>query len=293
VIEGIDTVKRVLVAGATGYLGGFVARELKSRGYFVRALVRSPEKVKSLRSIADEIFIGEVTDLQSLNSLCDGIEILFSSIGITRQKDGLTFRDVDYQGNKNLLDLAVEAGVARFIYTSVFNGLKLRHLEIIAAHEDFVDDLKRSGINYCVLRPTGFFSDMGEFLSMAGKGRIYLIGNGRNRVNPIHGADLAEICVDAIENNQNEINAGGPEIITYREIAELAFQVIGTTPRITCVPHRLLKIVIPVLKVFSRHQADLLAFFTTAATSDAVAPARGRRKLGDYFRELVSASRNR
>jgi uncharacterized protein YbjT (DUF2867 family) len=74
---------------------------------------------------------------------------------------------------------------------SVFNGPNLRHLDIVRAHEDFVDVLKASGLDYSVIRPTGFFSDMSEFYKMARRGRVYLLGRGNNRVNPIHGADLA------------------------------------------------------------------------------------------------------
>ena len=84
--------QHVLVAGATGYLGGFVARELKARGDFVRALARSPEKLDPVP--LDEIAEAEVTRPASLGHVCDGIDVVFSSIGITRQKDGLSFRDV-------------------------------------------------------------------------------------------------------------------------------------------------------------------------------------------------------
>jgi uncharacterized protein YbjT (DUF2867 family) len=52
--------KRVLIAGATGYLGGFVAREFKDRGYFVRALARSPKKLDHLWDSMDEIVEGEL-----------------------------------------------------------------------------------------------------------------------------------------------------------------------------------------------------------------------------------------
>ena len=159
--------RRVLVAGATGYLGGFVAREFKQRGWFVRALVRSSGQADSLREIADEIVEGQVTRPETLEHVCDGIEVIFSSVGITRQKDGLTFRDVDYQGNLNLLDAARGAGVTKFIYVSVCNGPKLRRLDIVDAHEAFVDKLEASDIEYAVLRPTGYFSDMGEFFEMA------------------------------------------------------------------------------------------------------------------------------
>jgi uncharacterized protein YbjT (DUF2867 family) len=280
--------KRVLVAGSTGYLGGFVCQELKPRGHFVRALARSPEKLDHLRSALDEIVEAEITRPDTLEHVCDGIEVVFSSIGITRQKDGLTFRDVDYQGNLNLLEVARRAGVQKFVYASVFNGPKLRHLDMVDAHEAFVDDLKASGVDYAVLRPTGYFSDMGEVFGMASKGRVWLIGSGKNRVNPIHGADLAKVCVDALESTQREIDVGGPEILTYREIAELAFQSLRKPARITGVPVWAMKFVIAVTKLFSKHQGELLAFFATAMTSDVVAPAVGVHRLKAHFESLSS-----
>jgi uncharacterized protein YbjT (DUF2867 family) len=275
--------KRVLVAGATGYLGGFVARELKARGHFVRALARSPARLAPLKDSLDEVVEAQVTQPETLEHACDGMDVVFSSIGITRQRDGLTFRDVDYQGNKNLLDAALRAGVDKFIYVSVFNGPNLLHLDIVKAHEDFVDVLKASNISYAVLRPTGYFSDMGEFLEMARRGRIYLVGRGRNRVNPIHGADLAKACVDAMEGERQEIDLGGPEILTYREIAELAFHTLDKPARITSVPVWVMRLAIAVTKVFSRHQGELLAFFTTAMTSDVVAPTTGTRSLEAHY----------
>lgn len=277
--------KRILVAGATGYLGGFVAREFKTRGHFVRALARSPEKLDSTEASPDEIVRAEVTRPETLENVCDGIDVVFSSVGITRQKDSLTFRDVDYQGNRNLLDAALRAGVEKFIYVSVFDGPNLRHLDIVRAHEDFVNDLKASGIDYAVIRPTGYFSDMGEFLTMAGKGRVWLIGRGDNLANPIHGADLAAACVDAMEAGNRELDVGGPEVLTYREVAETAFRSLGKQVRISSVPVWIMRSVMAVAGVFNRHQAQLLAFFVTMMTSDTVAPATGTRRLGAHFAE--------
>lgn len=281
------TMKRILVAGATGYLGGFVAREFKSQGHFVRALARSPEKLDGIDPAPDEIFEGEVTRPETLTHLCEGIDIVFSSVGITRQKDRLTFQDVDYQGNKNLLETALRAGVEKFIYVSVFNGPDLRHFDIVKAHEDFVDDLKTSGMNYAVVRPTGYFSDMTEFLKMARKGRVYLIGPGTNRCNPIHGADLAKTCANVIAGQHQEIDVGGPRAMTYREIAELAFRSVGRKGRISSVPVWLMKSVVAVTRIFNRHQGELLAFFTTAMTSDVVAPSTGIHTLVDYYKRLA------
>lgn len=281
---------RILVAGATGYLGGYVARALKARGYFVRAVARAPEKLDSLRPVPDEIVRAEVTRPDTLERVCDGIDAVFSSVGITRQNDGLSFRDVDYQGNVNLLRAARRAGVEKFIYVSVFNGPALRHLEIVKAHEDFVDELKKAGLEYAVIRPTGYFSDMGTFWEMARKGRVYLVGSGNSRVNPIHGADLAEICADALKKDVREIDAGGPEILTYRQIAALAFRAVGKPVRITAVPVCAVRVLNRLVKVFDRHRADLLAFFAAAMTGGTVAPATGSRRLGAYFENLEAGS---
>ena len=189
---------RVLVAGATGYLGRFVTRELGARGHFVRALARAPEKLADLQDELDEIVTGEVTQPGTLTGVCDGIEVVFSSVGVTRQQGKLTWKDVDYQGNLNLLAEAKRAGVRKFVYVSALDGPQLTHLDIIKAHEDFVAALAASGLEYTVLRPTGYFSDLGEVFEMARKGRVRLFGDGKSRINPIHGADLAVACADAL-----------------------------------------------------------------------------------------------
>lgn len=279
--------QNVLVAGATGYLGGFVARELKSRGHFVRALARSPGRLEPLKDTLDEIVQAEITVPATLEGICEGIDTVFSSVGITKQKDGLTFRDVDYQGNRNLLQAARAAGVKKFIYVSVFNGPALRHLDIVRAHEDFVDELKASGIDYAVIRPTGYFSDMGEFFTMASRGRVYLFGDGKNRVNPIHGADLAEVCADTLESGRQEIDVGGPEVLSWGEIAELAFAVLGKPARISHVPLWIAKAAVAAARLFNRHRGELMAFFVEMGTGEVVAPAAGTHTLARHFEGLA------
>jgi uncharacterized protein YbjT (DUF2867 family) len=95
--------KKVLVAGSTGYLGHYVIKELKKHGYWVRALARNPQKLEGVQEDIDEVFVGEVTQPNTLHGVCDGIDVVFSSVGITRQHDHVTYMDVDYQGNMNLL----------------------------------------------------------------------------------------------------------------------------------------------------------------------------------------------
>lgn len=193
--------------------------------------------------------------------------------------------------------MALRTGVGRFVYVSVVHGARLRHLDIVDAHEAFVEELERSGIEYTVVRPTGYFSDMGEIFEMARKGRVWLIGSGTNRVNPIHGADLAVACTDAVESGQHgtelgEIEVGGPQTLTWREVAELAFEVLDRPAKITSVPEWLMWPVVRGLRIFNRHQGELLSFFTTMATLDVVAPARGTHTLEAHFRALREESCN-
>ncbi len=276
--------KKVLVTGATGYLGRYLIKELKQQNYYVRALARNAEKLEGLKEHIDEVFEAEVTNPETLIGICEGIDVVISSIGITRQKDGLTYMDVDHQGNKNLLDSAKKSNVSKFIYVSVLNAHLMKDLKIIQAKELFVDKLKESGLDYTVIRPTGFFSDMLEFLNMAKKGRVYLFGSGENSINPIHGADLAEVCVNAINKSDNEINVGGPVTYTYNEIAGLAFSAINKKTKISTIPIWIIRLILPLMRTFSSSKTyGPVEFMMTALTMDGLAPSYGKEKLKDFY----------
>ncbi len=213
--------KRLLVAGATGYLGSYVVGSFRKQGFWVRALARNEKKFDKLNEFIDEKFIGEITNSNSLSGICKEIDIVFSSVGITKQKDGLTYMDVDYQGNMNLLEEAKKGGVQKFIYVSVFNAENMKNLKGIQAKIKFEEKFKESGLDYSIIYPNGFFSDMIEYKQMAKKGRAYVFGSGENQINPIHGEDLAKICVTAAAGDEKEINIGGPDILTHNEILTL------------------------------------------------------------------------
>jgi len=286
--------KKVLVAGASGYLGKYVVSEFKMRGYWVRALVRNPDKLKvtgpylepAVNNVIDEIIIGDVTKPETLSGICKDIDIVFSSIGITKPTEKASFMDVDYLGNKILLEEALRESVEKFIFVSVFNGERFTYIEAIKAKEMFVKELESSGINYTVIRPTGFFSDMSQFLQMAIRGRVYLIGNGENVMNPIHGADVAKICVDAVDIDEKDIPVGGPEILKYVDIAKLAFSVLGKKPKITRIPAWLIKFFALPLRIMHKNYYVMMKFLIAAMTNNFVAPAVGTHRLKNYFEEL-------
>lgn len=281
---------KVLIAGATGYLGKFITLELNRQNYHVRALVRDAEKLKKSGVVAEEIIQADITNTESIKGCCEDIDIVISSVGITRQKDGLTYMDVDYQANLNLLQEAKKSGVRKFIYISVLNGEKLKNLKICEAKEKFVEELTRSGLDFCVIRPNGFFSDMVEFCRMAEKGRIYLFGNGKLKSNPIHGVDLAKFCVDAIKGDDKELNVGGPEVLTQNEIAEIAFDVVRKPLKITYIPDWLRLLILRVAKlILNAGKFGPIEFFMNVMAIDMVAPVYGEYTLKKFFGEQKEA----
>ena len=275
--------KRVLLAGATGYLGRYIASLLLDNGYCGRLIVRNKQKA-CFDERMFEVVEAEITKSQTLASICNSVDIVISTVGITRQKDGLTYMDVDYQANVNLLEEAKRNGVKKFIYVSVFNGEKLRNLKICEAKEKFTDCLKVSDLDYCIIRPNGFFSDMGDFLKMAEKGTIYLFGDGTLKLNPIHGEDLARVCLDAIESTQKEINVGGPDLFSHKEVAELAFNALNKKGKISHLPDWIRRFVISFLRVFTSSKTyGPFEFFLTTMGIQMSAPKYGRRHLKDFF----------
>ncbi|WLR42167.1 SDR family oxidoreductase [Bacillus carboniphilus] len=181
--------KKILVAGATGYLGRYLVKSFKEKGYYVRVLVRDEQKLSKQGSFlepkvneyVDEVFIGDVTKPESIKGVCHGMDMVCSSIGLTRQKGKQSFHEVDYLGNLHLLLEAKSAKVEKFMYIHVFGAEKVNN-PLIQKKSSFVNRLKESTINYVIIKPTGYFSDISEILKMAQRGRVFLIGDGKKKI---------------------------------------------------------------------------------------------------------------
>ena len=276
--------KKILLAGGTGYLGSYIVKAIAKKGLPARLIARNPQKLMPYESASVKVVRAEVTNSKSLHGLFHGIDTVISTVGITRQKDGLTYMDVDFQANMNLLDEAKKAGVRKFIYISAINGDKHRNLKILEAKEAFVDELKASGLEYTIVRPNGFFSDMEEFLTMAKKGKIFLFGKGTQLLNPIHGEDLAEMCLALINEPIEEESLGGPDILTHKEIAELAFDAVGKVPQLIYLPDWSRRLTIWVLRTFTPLSTyGPLEFFLTLMADDSIAMRFGERHLKDFY----------
>ena len=196
--------------------------------------------------------------------------------------------DVDYQGNANLLSESLLSGIESFLYVSAIGGDKLRHLKIFEAKERFVDELKKSGLNYTIMRPNGFFSDMRDFLDMAKNGKVYLFGRGDFKLNPIHGEDLAKVCVDKISSDKNEITVGGPDMFSQNELATLALIAWGKRPGIIHLPDWIRKFTIWSLRTFTSSKTyGPIEFFLTLMAFDNKAEQFGTHHLNDFFNDEV------
>ena len=281
----------VLVAGATGYLGRHIVKQYMSIGWNVRALVRDAEAARTSGLDATELFEGEATKPFTLSGAMDVVDLVISTLGITRQRDGLSYWDVDYQANANLLVDALAAGVDRFAYVHVLNAHKMRNVPLVAAKQAFVDRLHASPIKSTVIAPSGFFSDMGDFLKMAESGRVFLFGAGNHKLNPIDGADLAEVIAGAIWDGRDYVPVGGPDALSQNELAEAAFKALGKPVKITHLPDFLrrsaLKL-LPYVTPAAVHGPAL--FFLSALGMDMVGKTHGRKRIADHFTEMVHAA---
>ena len=286
--------KKVLVAGASGYIGRYAAQAFKQREWFVRAFVQDSEKLKrpgpfrepALDGVVDEIVTGDATKPDTLHDIADGIDTVFSSMGLRSSKPGLTYHDVDFLGNINILQEAMRHDVHKFIYVSIFKAAEMIEMQIVKAHEDFVQALKNSGIDYSILRPNAYFSDMIQFQKMAASGVIVWPGDGSLTINPIHGEDMGEICVDAAAPGHQEIDIGGPDIFTYKELFTLAFTSINKQPRIIFIPLWIVQGLHTLIKPLNVRIADMLAFAIAVNTIDNAAPRYGKRHMKDFFEEF-------
>ena len=288
--------EKILLAGATGYLGQYILAVLLREEYPTRIVVRNKSKLSPalLTHPLLEVVEAEVTQPDTLQGVCKGVHKVISTVGITRQKDGLTYEQVDFQANKNLLDEALREGVRKFIYVSVFKGEAMRHIAIGAAKERFVDALKASGLDYCIIRPSSFYSYMTLFfkMAMAKKDEIFLFGKGQYAMNPIHGEDLAEVCVAQLERYEREVNVGGAEIFTQTEMARLAFEVLHMPANIIYLPDWVRRLILKMGKyLLPKSIYGAIEFFLTIMAMDAVAPMQvGKHRLKAFFESITSSA---
>jgi uncharacterized protein YbjT (DUF2867 family) len=284
------TTPRILLAGATGAVGGELLPLLKARGFFVRALSRSPENAARIRAVASEVILADATRPAELARVFDGIDIVVSCLGANvslslRERRG--FFAVDVAANTNLLEAAKAAGANRFVYLSAHAGPGYDHTRYIRAHLEVEARIRASGLSFSFVHPTGIFTALSDFVAMARAGLGSVPGDGRAKANPVHPLDVAEALADVLLEGPAELPVGGPDVFTREEVMRLAFEAIGKEPRIMKVPVAVFRAMSAMLAFPHPRLSDMLEFVAAVTTTDSVAPARGTRRLRDWFKALA------
>lgn len=283
--------KKVILFGATGNLGKEIAKELVKQGYDLTVVVRNEEKAKSVVGITSKSIIADVCNKATIEHIFDNQEIVISALGKSvspNDKSKPTFREVDYSANSNILNQATKAGIKKFIYISAFHSEKYLHLEYFKVYHNFSELLKKSGLDYSIIKPPAIFSAFIDMIDMAKKGQLVNIGKGDKKTNPIYEGDLAEITVDAINKQNNIIEAGGKNIYTRKQLNEIVQSEIDGQKKIRTVPIGLFKMFLPIIKLFSKNTYDKFAFFIEVMQHDTIAPQVGTKTFEDYVKQKVN-----
>jgi dihydroflavonol-4-reductase len=117
---------KVLVTGATGFIGGNLVRALLKRGYAVRALVRKESDRRNIDGLDIEISAGDLTDSASLAAALEGCDGLFHVAAAYTfwSRDPRRIYEANVTGTENILAAASRAGVKKVVYTSSESTLK-------------------------------------------------------------------------------------------------------------------------------------------------------------------------
>ncbi|HEU4472737.1 MAG TPA: SDR family oxidoreductase [Flavisolibacter sp.] len=283
--------RNTLLFGGTGSLGTQIARELYLAGYRLTAVVRNEKKAAQVKGLVHKTLIADITDPGAISGLCRGFEIVVSSLGkpvSPNDRSKPSFQAIDLDANTAILNDAVEQGVRKFIYISAFGAERYRHLEYFRVHHEFEQRLRASGIDYSILRPPALFSAFRDLVEMARKGRLMNMGKGERLTNPIDEADLARICLEAIDQPYSITEAGGQEILSRKQINQLIQDVAAPGKKIRTIPLWLVKGALPLLKLADRNAYDKMAFFTEVMEHDTVAPRLGTSRLKTYLERMVN-----
>jgi uncharacterized protein YbjT (DUF2867 family) len=298
----------VLIVGATGQLGRAIAAKLQDSPHQVFALHRATSNLEPLRELPNlTLREGDLRQPLSIEKALEGIDVLICTANaVVPTQKGDTFKSVDIDGVKRLIEAAKAVPVKQFIYTSAlpFDHVD-RHVPLCRAKRHIERMLQASGLTYTIFQPTAFmdvhFAFMGTDLplrgakaasierpfrfmnnffngirdDMAAKGRFNFVGNGERKCSYISIDDTAEFHVKAVDNPKafhRVIPIGGPENLSPLEVKsrfEAAYQK-PLTPKST--PAGVMKVLSKIMAPFNIHAANIFAINYAGASVDNVAP---------------------
>ncbi|MBI2345301.1 MAG: NAD-dependent epimerase/dehydratase family protein [Deltaproteobacteria bacterium] len=219
---------RILITGARGFIGSHIVKALLQPPgrHELHGLSRIPGPTKLGTLLTTHV--GDVTDPPTLPAACSGIEVIihcvqFPNHPIENPRKGWTYLRVDGEGTRNLVNAAKAAGVRRFIYLSGLGVGPDRAEPWFRAKWMAESAIRQSGMEYVIFRPSLVYGpedrSANRFLQMIARLPVIpVIGNGRQRIQPVFVDELAELVAKAVDlpaaTNQ-VFDVGGTETYTF------------------------------------------------------------------------------
>ena len=260
---------KVVLAGAYGNLGAEIFKALLKAGHEVVAADMIERDLGVTGNFTFKKI--DVTKPETLVGLCDGAECVISTVGLTKTSAEVTNYQIDLDGNVNILNEAKKAGVKFFTYISVIKADKAPGVPMVHSKYLFEEELKRSGLTYCIHRPTGYFYDIVKvFRPMIEKGEVTLLGNDPVHANVVSTEEFGAFIVDHITDNNTVYNVGGKETYSYEEIANMCFEAAGKEPVIKRAPAMLFDVLAFINKFKKNGKEAILKFSKWTLTEEMV-----------------------
>jgi uncharacterized protein YbjT (DUF2867 family) len=227
---------RVLVTGATGFVGPGVANAIADAGHELRVLERKPGAWREAGIRCDAAVQGDLTDAEGLRAAVRGVDVVVHLVAI-RQGKPEQFQRVMIEGTRNLLGASKEEGITRFVLMSAL-GTNEETKELVPYYNakwTMEQDTKASGLEHVIFRPSFIFGRDGGILPTFSRlAKLMpvtpIMGKGTQRIQPIWiddvGAYFAQ-AVDKPEATGRTFEVGGPEQVTWNEFWERLKRTLG------------------------------------------------------------------
>ena len=228
---------RVLVTGASGFVGNVVVKELLAQGHTVRTLVRRGSEKKLQERERVEIAPGDCLDHEALEAAAAGCEAVIHLVGIIREFPGrgITFEQVHVQATRNVVDAAKAAGARRYLHMSAL-GARPEPADPYHVTNFQADQyVTKSGLSYTIFRPSVIYGPEDQSINLFARhirrlAFFPIIGDGTYQLQPVPVWTVARAFVLALELPPAEkkiYEVGGPEPLTYNEVIDTIAKVLG------------------------------------------------------------------
>ena len=279
---------KVVLAGAFGNLGAEILKCLVKDGHEVVAADLRETAIEGLEGKYTFKSI-DATNPETLVGLCDGAEVVITTVGLTGASTKFTSYDIDFTGNINLYNEAKAAGVKKFNYISVISCDEPGAEKVPMLHAKYLveEEIKKQDMDWVIYRPTGYFYDIAKvFKPYVDKGEMQLLkGFGGVKANVVDCPDFAQFIVDHMNDTNVTYNVGGKETYTYEEMAKMCFDAAKKPLVIKWAPIWLFGILANLPKIKKAGKHDIILFSKWTLSHDLVGDTVvGDKSFGEYIK---------